>query len=152
LPSTLHETVGMEAYLRLFLISTLVGSQLSASIPGRFIPGRKVSVPIEQGAGWVSETVWTPLGDKNQLLLPGIGGPNFQPIASSLYRLSYSGFCRQKSISECNSGTAQKLLFAVNTTIEFKNFINYIRQCRHISHSEHTLQNAIIVSHSCYNF
>jgi len=140
----------MEAYLRLLFTSTLVGSQLSASLPGRFIPGRKASVPTEQGAGLVSETVWTPLGDKIQLLLPGTGGPIFQPIASSLYRLSYSGFCRQNSISECNSGTAQKWLFAVNTTIEFK-IINYIRQCRHISHSEHTLQNAIIVSRSCYN-
>ena len=47
----------MEAYLRLLFTSTLVGSQLSASLPGRFIPGRKASVPTEQGAGLVSETV-----------------------------------------------------------------------------------------------
>jgi hypothetical protein len=61
----------MEAYLRLLLASTLVEGQLSTSLPNRFIPSEKSSVPIEQGAGWASEKLWTLLGDKNQLLLLG---------------------------------------------------------------------------------
>jgi hypothetical protein len=111
----------MEACLRLLLTSTLVEGQLSASVPIRFIHGEKASVPIEQGAGCVSETVWTLLGGKNQLLLPGTGGPVFKPVASSLYQLSYSGFCRQNNISECNAAQLKKLLFTVNTTTELKN-------------------------------
>jgi hypothetical protein len=113
----------MEAYLRSLLTSTLDGGRLSASLPDRFISGEKASVPTEQDAGWASETVRTFLGDKNQLLLPGTGGPISPPVTSSLYGLSYSGFCRQNSISECSSCTTQKLLLAVNTTIELKNVI-----------------------------
>jgi len=94
---------------------------LSASLPDRFIPGEKASVSIEQGAGLASETVWTFLGDKNQLLLQGNGGPMFQPVSSSLYRLSFCGFCRQNNISDCNGGTTQKLLLAVNTKFQLKN-------------------------------
>jgi len=78
----LYEAVGMEAYLRSLLTSTLDGGRLSASHPDNFIPGEKASVPTEQGAGWASETVRTFMGDKNQLHLPATGGPIFQPVAS----------------------------------------------------------------------
>jgi len=50
-----------------------------------FISG-KDSVPILQEAGWVSEPVWT----GGNLVPTGIRSLTVQPVAQSLYRLSYS--------------------------------------------------------------
>jgi len=56
------------------------------------------------------------------------------------------------SLTECNTGTAQKLLSGVSTTIELKKYINSIRQHWHTSQPEHTPLDATTIGYSCYIF
>jgi hypothetical protein len=50
---------GVDVYIHIFLTSSLVGGEWSASRPGRFTPGKDTPVPIGLEVGWTSEPVWT---------------------------------------------------------------------------------------------
>jgi hypothetical protein len=68
-----------------FQTSALEGGEGSASLPGRFTPG-KGPVPIVQEAGWAPGPVWT--GAEN-LAPTGIRSPYRPARSQSLHRLSY---------------------------------------------------------------
>jgi hypothetical protein len=84
---------GVDVYVHIFLNSALAGDEWSASLPGRFTPGK--TAPITQWIGvWVGPRAR--LGDLEKrkfLTLPGLelrplGGP---ARSQSLYRLRYPG-------------------------------------------------------------
>ena len=68
------------------MTSALEGGEWSAARPGRTLPPGKEPVPILQEFGWAPGPVWT--GAEN-LALTGIRSRTVQPVAQSLYRLSY---------------------------------------------------------------
>ena len=57
----------------------------------RFTPG-KDPVPIVQEAGWAPGPVWT---GADNLAPPGFDPRTVQPVAQSLYRLSYRAHTRK---------------------------------------------------------
>jgi hypothetical protein len=67
-----------------FLTLALVGGEWSASLPGRFNPGKSVLVLTGYEAGWAPEPVWTLWREKN-LAPDGVRTPTVQSVS----RLSY---------------------------------------------------------------
>jgi hypothetical protein len=49
----------VDVQIHVFLTSTLIGGEWSASRSGRFIKWKEPLVPIRQETGWTSEPVWT---------------------------------------------------------------------------------------------
>jgi hypothetical protein len=56
---------GVEVRLHAFLISALDGGEPSASHPGRFTPGKKVTLPTETEAGGDPDMDRAPVQEKN---------------------------------------------------------------------------------------
>ena len=69
------------------MTAALEGGEWSAARPGRTLPPPpgKDTGPILQEAGWAPGPVWT--GGKSRPI--GIRSRTVQPVAQSLYRLSY---------------------------------------------------------------
>jgi hypothetical protein len=80
----------MDVWIQVFLTSTPVGGEWSASRPSRFTPGERVSCTQWIG-GWVDPR--TDLERRKILPLPGLElRPLGRPARSqSLYRLRYPG-------------------------------------------------------------
>ena len=74
-----------------------------------FTPG-KDPVPILQETGWAPGPVWT--GAEN-LVPTGIRSQTVQPVAQSLYRLSYPGHDRQTVDDEFIRGTERKIIIII---------------------------------------
>jgi hypothetical protein len=91
---------GVDVYIHIFLTSTLVGGEWSASRPDRFTPGERACGTHCIG-GWVGPRADV---EKRKLLtLPGLElGPLGSPARSqSLYRLSYPG-CGSEETNLCH--------------------------------------------------
>ena len=67
------------------MTATLEGGEWSAACPGRTLPPGKTRHPLQE-TGWAPGPVWT--GGKISSL-PGFNPQTVQPVAQSLYRLSY---------------------------------------------------------------
>ena len=93
-----HDRGSIEVLLYTSMTAALEGGEWSASRPCRTLPPRKDPVPILQEAGWVAGPVWT--GAEN-LVLTGIRSRTVQPVAQSLYRLSYPAHRNIKMYTIC---------------------------------------------------
>ena len=69
------------------MTTAVEGGEGSTSHPGLSLPPGKDPVPIVQEAGWAPGPVWT--GAENLAPRPGFDPRTVQPVAQSLYRLSY---------------------------------------------------------------
>ena len=67
------------------MTAALEGGEWSAARPGCTLPSGKTRYPILQEAGWAPGPAWT--GGKSRPHRDSI--PDRQPVAQSLYRLSY---------------------------------------------------------------
>jgi hypothetical protein len=78
-----------------FLTSALNGGEWSASLPGRFIPGKEPLVLIEKGAVCAPEPVWSLSSRTKSVFSAGNRSPAVQPVAipttpSRLYKCNSS--------------------------------------------------------------
>jgi hypothetical protein len=87
---------GVEVWLRVFLASALDGGGWSSSRPGRFAPGRGVLVTHLTG-DWVGSRAGLDEVAKKKSP-PLLRTPVVQPVAQSLYWLSYPGSYFQKEL------------------------------------------------------
>ena len=125
------------------MTAALEGSEWSAARPGCNLPPGKDPVPNVQEAGWAPGPVWT----RAENLVPtGIRSRTVQPIAQSLYRLSYRAHRLTKNLS--------KYLTKFKGIFEQENDKNVPMSALHPSISHRniavTWMNAFgVVDHSC---
>ena len=84
---------GVEVQLYSFLTTALEGGEWSASRCGRSLPPRKTRYPLYRRLGWPQDRS----GQVRKISPPpGFDPRNVQPVAHSLYRLSYRSHTKRK--------------------------------------------------------
>jgi len=108
---------GVELQLHEFLIPVLNGGELQtqAALP---------SIPVEQEDGWGPEPVCTQVGRERNSFITATGNrtPIVQPVAESLYCLSYSG-CYVACINVLNFSLTSSFLGPISF---LRTFFTYI--------------------------